>query len=122
MPPLQPPEPGGGAQSGGVSLTDRWRLSAFGDEVAADLDEQLRALAAEGIGHIELRSAWSVNVVDMDAAQLDRAARELADAGIGVSAIGSPGGKAPIDGDPVAEPGRLRAAPHAAERLGTGPG
>src|SRR5437763_5720168 len=98
---------------------DRWRLSAFGDEVAADLDEQLAALAAEGIGHVELRSAWGVNVVDMDAGQLDRAARELRAAGVGVSAIGSPVGKAPIDGDPAAEMGRLRAALGAAERLGT---
>jgi sugar phosphate isomerase/epimerase len=100
-------------------MTDRWRLSAFGDEVAADLDEQLAALAAEGIGLVELRSAWSVNVVDMDAAQLDRAARELAEAGAGVSAIGSPVGKAPIDGDPEAELARMRAALDAAGRLGT---
>ena len=101
-------------------MSDRWPLSAFGDEVAVDLDEQLAALAAEGIGHVELRSAWGVNVVDMDAALLDRAARELEAAGIGVSAIGSPVGKAPVDGDLDAELGRLRAALGAAERLGTG--
>jgi len=101
-------------------MSDRWPLSAFGDEVAVDLDEQLAALAAVRIGHVELRAAWGVNVVDMDAGQLDRAARELEAAGIGVSAIGSPVGKAPVDGDLDAELGRLRAALGAAERLGTG--
>jgi len=98
-------------------MSDRWPLSAFGDEVAVDLDEQLAALAAEGIGHVELRSAWGVNVVDMDAALLDRAARELEAAAAGVSAIGSPVGKASLDGDPSEELGRLRAALDAAERL-----
>src|SRR5215471_10684521 len=101
-------------------MSDRWPLSAFGDEVAVDLDEQLAALAAVRIGHVELRAAWGVNVVDMDAGQLDRAARELEAAGIGVSAIGSPVGKAPVAGDLDAELGRLRAALGAAERLGTG--
>ena len=99
-------------------MSDRWPLSAFGDEVAVDLDEQLAALAAEGIGHVELRSAWGVNVVDMDAALLDRAARELEAAAAGVSAIGSPVGKASLDGHPSEELGRLRAALDAAERLG----
>jgi sugar phosphate isomerase/epimerase len=99
--------------------TDRWPLSAFGDEVAVELDEQLHALAAEGIGHVELRSAGGVNVIDMDAGRLEAAARALRAAGIGVSAIGSPVGKAPVDGDLDAELGRLRAALGAAERLGT---
>jgi sugar phosphate isomerase/epimerase len=100
-------------------MTDRWPLSAFADEVAPDLDEQLRALAGERIGHVELRSAWGVNVVDLGPERLDEAARALRDAGIGVSAIGSPVGKAPVDGDLDAELERLRASLDAAERLGT---
>jgi len=100
-------------------MRDRWPLSAFADEVAPDLDEQLRALRGEGIGHVELRSAWGVNVVDLDAEQLDRAAAALRATGVGVSAIGSPVGKAPVDGDLDAELGRLRAALDAAGRLDT---
>lgn len=100
-------------------MSDRWPLSAFADEVAPDLDEQLRALRAEGIGHIEFRSAWDVTVVDLGPERLDLAARALRDTGIGVSAIGSPVGKAPIDGALDAELDRLRAALDAADRLGT---
>ncbi len=100
-------------------MSDRWPLSAFADEVAPDLDEQLGALRTNGIGHVEFRSAWDVNVVDLQAERLDEAARALRDAGIGVSAIGSPVGKAPVDGPLDAELDRLRAALDAAGRLGT---
>lgn len=100
-------------------MSDRWPLSAFADEVAPDLDEQLAALRDEEIGHVELRSAWGVNVVDLGPERLDQAARALREAGIGVSAIGSPVGKAPVDGDLDAELGRLRASLDAADRLGT---
>lgn len=100
-------------------MSDRWPLSAFADEVAPDLSEQLSALSAEGIGHVELRSAWGVNVADLTGEQLDEAARALREVGIGVSAIGSPVGKAPVDGDLDAELGRLRACLDAADRLGT---
>jgi sugar phosphate isomerase/epimerase len=98
---------------------DRWPLSAFGDEVAPDLEEQVRGLREAGIGHVEFRAAWGVNVADLDASRLDSAASVLRSAGIGVSAIGSPVGKAPVDGDLDAELGRLRASLEAAERLGT---
>jgi sugar phosphate isomerase/epimerase len=100
-------------------MSDRWPLSAFADEVAPDLDEQLRALAGERIGHVELRSAWGVSVVDLGPERLDEAALALREAGIGVSAIGSPVGKAPVDGDLDGELERLRASLDAAERLGT---
>jgi 3-dehydroshikimate dehydratase len=99
------------------AMSDRWPLSAFGDEVAADLAEQLDALRVERIGYVELRSAWGVNVVDLGPDRLEAAARELRRAGIGVSAIASPVGKAPVDGDFGAELGRLHAALDAAEQL-----
>ncbi len=98
---------------------DRWRLSAFGDEVAPDLEEQVAALRAQGILHVELRSAWGVNVVELGPEGLDRAAAVLRDAGVGVSAIGSPIGKAAIEADFADERGRFAAALDAAARLGT---
>ncbi|HEX6349637.1 MAG TPA: sugar phosphate isomerase/epimerase family protein [Candidatus Dormibacteraeota bacterium] len=100
-------------------MPDRWRLSAFGDEIAPGLEEQVAVLAEHEVGALELRTAGGVNVVDLDPQQLDRAARVLQDAGIAVSAIGSPVGKAPIEGDFEAEQARFRAALRAAERLGT---
>jgi sugar phosphate isomerase/epimerase len=75
------------------------RLSAFADEIAADLGEQITVLRQEGIRHIDLRAAWGVNVLDLTDAQVTEARRLLSEAGIGVAAIGSPIGKVPVDGD-----------------------
>lgn len=98
---------------------ERWPLSAFGDEIASDLENQVSVLDASGVRAVELRSAWGVNVVDLEAEQLARAAELLKSAGFAVSAIGSPVGKAPIDGDFDSEMARLRAAMRAAKTLDT---
>jgi sugar phosphate isomerase/epimerase len=100
-------------------MADRWRLSAFADEIAPDLEDQIATLKEHGVGAMELRSAWGVNVVELGPERLDCAARLLGSAGIAVSAIGSPVGKAQIEGDFEAELARLRAAIDAAKRLGT---
>jgi len=44
--------------------------SGFADEISPDPGAQLVTLAAESIRHLELRSAWSVNVADFTAAQV----------------------------------------------------
>jgi sugar phosphate isomerase/epimerase len=100
-------------------MTERWRLSAFGDEIAWTLEEQAEALAACSIRYVELRSSEGVSVVDLGPAQLAGAAAVLREAGLGVSAIASPVGKAPIDGDPEEEWTRLRGALQAAHALST---
>ena len=97
----------------------RWQISAFGDEIAPDLEDQIRALRANDVSAIEFRSAWGTNVVDLGADELARARRELREAQIAVSAIGSPVGKAPVDGDFDSELARLRAALNAAHALDT---
>jgi sugar phosphate isomerase/epimerase len=100
-------------------MGDRWRLSAFGDEIAADLEDQIAVLRDHHVAALELRSAWGVNVVNLEPDRLDQAAHLLRAAGVEVSAIGSPVGKAAVDGDFDAELSRLRAAFEAARRLGT---
>src|SRR6266567_6080097 len=100
-------------------MTDRWPLSAFADEIAVDLEEQVEVLCAHRVGHVELRSAWGISVVDLGADGLRRAAGVLRDAGVGVSAVGSPVGKAPIEGDLDDELVRFRAALEAADALET---
>ena len=94
-------------------------LSGFADEISADLDEQLSVLAALSIGHLELRSAWSVNVADLDDAQVARIRRALAGAGVAVSAIGSPIGKIDVDAPLAPELDRLRRIADIAGALGT---
>lgn len=100
-------------------MTERWRLSAFGDEVGWTLQEQAEALAACSIPYVELRSSEGVSVVDLGPEQLAGAAAVLRETGIGVSAIASPVGKAPLAGDPEEEWARLRGALQAAHALST---
>jgi sugar phosphate isomerase/epimerase len=99
-------------------VADRWPLSAFGDEIAPGLEEQIAVLQEHGVGALEFRSAWGVNVVELGHERLDVAARLLRNGGVAVSAIGSPVGKAPIEGEFEAELARLRVAIDAAQRLG----
>ena len=94
-------------------------LSGFADEISADLDEQLSVLAGLSISHLELRSAWSVNVADLDDAQVARIRRALAGAGVAVSAIGSPIGKIGVDAPLAPELDRLRRIADIAGALGT---
>src|SRR5215471_2011938 len=101
------------------AMSKGWTVSAFGDEIASELEPQLEVLAQHGLRHVEFRSAWGTDVCDLPAQELDRAARLLREAGIGVSAIGSPVGKSPVQGDFEEESARFRAALRAADRLGT---
>ncbi len=94
-------------------------LSGFADEISQDLGDQLAVLAAEGIMHLELRSVWSANVADLGDAEVDRLRRELDNAGVRVSAIGSPVGKIPVDAPLGPELERLRRVCDVAESLGT---
>ena len=73
------------------------RLSAFADEISADLDEQIAVLRSENIHFIDLRGVWDINVLDLTDLQITDIKQKLDKHGIGVSAIASPIGKVPID-------------------------
>jgi len=94
-------------------------LSGFADEISPDPAEQLAVLAAENITHLELRSAWSVNVADLGDAELARFGQALDGAGVHVSAIGSPIGKIGIDAPLEPELDRLRRIADVAAAFGT---
>ncbi|WP_433214821.1 sugar phosphate isomerase/epimerase family protein [Dactylosporangium sp. CS-047395] len=95
----------------------RWTLSGFGDEIDADPAVQLPVLLALGSRHVEVRSAWGVNVVDMADEEVARLADVLARHGIGVSAIASPIGKSGVYDDPATELARLERVVWVARRL-----
>jgi sugar phosphate isomerase/epimerase len=94
-------------------------LSGFADEISPEPRVQLETLAAESIRYLELRSAWSVNVASLTDAELASFRRETDDAGVRVSAIGSPIGKIGI-GEPLGpELERMRRIANVADLLGT---
>ncbi|WP_258723266.1 sugar phosphate isomerase/epimerase family protein [Cellulomonas sp. NS3] len=76
-----------------------WTLSGFADEIDPDLETQCATLDELGITHIELRSAWGTNVLDLSDEQVEEAAAILAAHGLSVSSIGSPIGKINIEDD-----------------------
>lgn len=95
------------------------RLSAFSDEAGASLQEQLDALTANGIPMTELRSIDGVNIQDISVADAKGYAKRLTEAGIGVSAIGSPIGKVSIQEDMQAYEAKLRHICELAQVFGT---
>jgi sugar phosphate isomerase/epimerase len=95
-----------------------WTLTGFADEISPDLDEQVATLAAEEMRHIEFRSAWKTNILDLSDAQVEQAKATLDAAGIGVSSIGSPIGKIAITDDFAPHLERFDRALEVAKRLG----
>jgi len=61
-----------------------WTLSGFADEIDPDLNVQCDVLQQLGIGFLELRSAWDVNVLDPTDQQVDGVRRTLAKRGAGL--------------------------------------
>ncbi|MGH2409722.1 MAG: sugar phosphate isomerase/epimerase family protein, partial [Chloroflexota bacterium] len=94
------------------------RLSAFADEIAGDLEEQLDALAEDGIAHLDLRAVWGTPVLQLTDEQIERTRRLLDARGIRVAAIGSPIGKTPIDAPFHEEIDRFERAVSLARELG----
>ena len=85
-------------------------FSAFGDEIAADLGEQLDVLQREGIPALEFRGAWGKNILDLSDDEVRRAKGMLDERGMHVSAVGSPIGKVKITDDFGAHLERFRHA------------
>lgn len=97
----------------------RFRLSAFGDEIAADLEEQLRVLRELRIRHLELRGVWGKNVLKLSDAEATDVRRLCDQNGVTVSAIGSPIGKSPIEDPAEVEEGNLQRIFEIARLVGT---
>ena len=93
-------------------------LTGFADEIGPDLDLQVRTLASESMRYLELRGVWDTNVLDFSARQRRDLKKRLGDAGIGVSAIGSPIGKVKIDAPWAEHVERFKVALDAAEFFG----
>ena len=95
-----------------------WTLSGFADEIDPDPKIQFATLNDLGITHVEFRSAWGTNVLDLTDEQIDEVAALLAAHDVSVSSIGSPIGKINIDDDFDAHLVRADRALATARRLG----
>ena len=74
----------------------RFILSAFADEASPMLDEQIKALQEEGVSLIELRGVDGKNVSALTLEEAVAVKAKLDAAGIRLSALGSPYGKASL--------------------------
>lgn len=71
-------------------------LSAFADEISPEPAEQFDVMMRCKVKHVELRSAWKTNVLDLNDEQIGTIEKLLQERGMGLSAIGSPIGKVKI--------------------------
>lgn len=94
-------------------------LSAFADEIADDLKEQMDVLEKEKIKHIAFRAAWGTNVLKLSEDQLQKAKEMMGRRGFRVSSIGSPIGKVGILDDFTAHLEDFRKIIRATKLLGT---
>jgi len=73
------------------------KLCGFADEIAPELDEQIKFCKANGVTHIELRGVYGKNVLDFDKALRDEVKTKFNANGLAVVSIGSPIGKVKIN-------------------------
>ncbi len=71
-------------------------LSAFGDEVAPALEDQLSLLQELNVGYLELRGVWGKNVLRLEDEDVEKVVQVCAEYNTKVGCIGSPIGKSPI--------------------------
>ncbi len=73
-------------------------LSAFGDEIAKDLSDQLILLKELDIHHLDLRSAWGKGLLEMTDADVEQVRGTCSASEMDVACLGSPVGKSPLEG------------------------
>ncbi|MEM9110118.1 MAG: TIM barrel protein [Planctomycetota bacterium] len=84
-----------------------WTLSAFADEAADSVADQIAALTAANIDHVDLRSVDGINIVELPVDHAIKVKKMLDNAGIKVGMYGSPIGKTDIADDVAVELGRM---------------
>lgn len=73
------------------------KISGFADEIAQELDVQIEAVSRLGIQYIEMRGVDGNNLIYHPDAKVKEIKQKLEDAGIKLSALGSPLGKIGIE-------------------------
>ena len=71
-------------------------LSAFGDEIADDLQEQISVLRELQVRYLDLRGVWGKNVLHLDDDQVEAVRKICSEQDARIGCIGSPIGKSPL--------------------------
>lgn len=74
-----------------------FKITCFADEISSDFQTQIEVVKKQGLKYVELRSAWDINILDLNLMQLSTMKRILDENSIKVSCIGSPIGKVFIE-------------------------
>ena len=85
-----------------------FELCAFADEADKRIDGQIAALQKNGISLLEIRGVDGENIAAITAEKAKEVKEKLDASGISVWSVGSPCGKADIDGDEEKELDRLK--------------
>lgn len=72
------------------------KITGFGDEISPELTEQLDVLESSGIDHLDFRSVWGKNVLELGEQEIAIIKEELDKRRFRVSSIASPIGKVDI--------------------------
>lgn len=67
-----------------------WPISAFADEIDADLDVQFSNLQANGISLVDMRSGYGKNVMGLTDSEASSYKLKAAEYGVSINCIGSP--------------------------------
>lgn len=81
-------------------MLNRCNISGFADEAAVDFKEQLRVMDELDVHYIELRTADGIGVADITEEKAAELKKVMDEAGVKVSAVGSPIGKIGVN-DPM---------------------
>ena len=76
-----------------------WKMFAFADEAAVDLDGQIAAMERNGLHGLEIRGVDGENIVNISVEKAKEIRRKLDDRGLCVWSIGSPIGKIGVHDD-----------------------
>lgn len=94
-------------------------LSGFADEIDPSVDVQLREMQRFGIGYIEMRGVDGKNIAECSKEEIRAVAKKCRNAGVRISAVGSPLGKINISDDMEPHMESMRDLMEKAKILGT---
>lgn len=96
-----------------------WPITAFADEIAPDLETQLRVLKENHVAGLDLRSVEGKNVLTLSDAEVDEVGVRVKEAGLFVQCVGSPVNKVQLSPQSeLEERKKLERAIEVAHRLG----